>query len=124
RNSKTTSSGKAGFDDADPIFRKNDPSFKTRNTSRTQTSHQFKYSSCERLSSYVLYSLPRLYGGEVTTTSTVASPNSRSPATQSIRLISKFGFRDESVANTSRHRESQPTVPVHTKSGIIRGKRI
>src|SRR6266481_3076963 len=93
RNRKTSSCGSIGFDGAAPTFRKKEPlDFSTRRICAAHSQHQFKYDCRSCRSEYFRYLIPRLYGGEVTTRSTL-----------------RFGSRDIPLMQSS-WRRSNPVI--------------
>src|SRR5213080_3527056 len=84
RSSITISCGNIGFDGAAPMLRKNEPvGFRIRRTCSVHPWHHRKYDCRSCRSEYLPYSIPRLYGGDVTTTSTLSSPRRDIPPMQS-----------------------------------------
>src|SRR5205809_5262612 len=86
RSRITNSCGNIGLDGAEPTFKNNDPLLlRIRCTSAVHLRLHSKYDSRASVSEYFPYLIPRLYGGEVTVTSTQASGSRDIPETQSSR---------------------------------------
>src|SRR5262249_56084300 len=93
----TISWGSIGFDGAAPMLRKKEPSgFNRRRICPAPSPHQSKYDRRSCRSEYRLYLIPRLYGGEVTASSTLSSASRDIPAMQSCppksNLVTKPNF--------------------------------
>src|SRR5262249_41205475 len=87
----TISWGSIGFDGAAPMLRKKEPSGLNRpRICPAHSPHQSKYDRRSCRSEYRLYLIPRLYGGEVTTRSTLSPASRDIPAMQSCQRRSNF----------------------------------
>src|SRR5262249_4785004 len=108
----TISWGSIGFDGAAPMLRKKEPSgFNRRRICPAHSPHQSKYDRRSCRSEYRLYLIPRLYGGEVTASSTLSSASRDIPAMQSFRrrsnLVTRRNFASVRV---SYKRVTNPAV--------------
>ena len=100
------SCGSIGFDGAAPMLRNSEPlDFSPRRICAAHSRHHCKYDSRSCVSEYLRYLIPRLYGGEVTTRSTL-----------------RFGNRDIPLMQSSRRR-SNPVITRIWRDYVLRTSR-
>src|SRR5215468_558368 len=117
----TISCGSIGFEGAAPMLRKKEPSgFNRRRICPAHSPHQSKYDRRSCRSEYRLYLIPRLYGGDVTASSTVSPASRDIPVMQSCRrrsnLVTKRSFASIRV---SYKRKLTPGVRFLGSTGLL-----